>query len=123
MNLGFLGGTMDRIDAVLGRYRVHAQSFGGQTAQSSERRLIVTEELVSACRLGLKFGVAQDLVTLGINHVYFAASLYFLKLNNTDLFVKMIELSATDKAFFDARHQFAWEHRETPMQVKAELGL
>ncbi|MBU2181053.1 MAG: glycosyltransferase family 2 protein [Gammaproteobacteria bacterium] len=123
MNLGFLGGTMDRIDAVLGRYRVHAQSFGGQTAQSSERRLIVTEELISACRLGLKFGIAQDLVTLGINHVYFAASLYFLKLNNTDLFIKMIEQSATDKAFFDTRHQFAWKHREAPMQVKADLGL
>lgn len=123
MNLGYLGGTMDRLDAVLGRYRVHGQSFGGQTAQSSERRLLVTEEIASACRLALQFGLAPEVVTAGVNHVYFAAALYFLKQGQHALFGQMIEKSVGDALFFDNRHQLAWQYRAEPARVKAELGL
>ncbi len=123
MNLGFLGGTMDRIDTVLGRYRVHAQSFGGQTAQSSTRRLTVADEIAAACRLGEQFDVTPEVVTLGVNHVYFAASLYFLKQNNFELFQQMLAKSSVDQLFFDARHQLAWQYQQDPERVKTELSL
>lgn len=123
LNLGFLGGTMDRLDIVLGRYRVHTNSFGGQTAQSSERRLLVTEEIANACRLGLRFGLTEKIVTSGVNHAYFAASLYFLKRGEDLLFIQMIEKSACDELFFDNRHEFAWQHRAEPNSVRVRLGL
>ncbi|RVT46986.1 glycosyltransferase [Rheinheimera sediminis] len=122
MNIGLLGGTIDRLDAVLGRYRIHNNSFGAQTQQNHQRRLNVTEELVSACRLGQQFGVAEDVIEYGVNHIYFSAALYFLRLNETELFRQMIELSASRQLYFDQRHQSVFEHRDQPDVVKQQLG-
>lgn len=122
MNVGLLGGTIDRLDAVLGRYRIHSNSFGAQTQQNHQRRLKVTEELASACRLGKQFGVAENVIQLGVNHVYFSAALYFLKASEAELFLQMIELSAVNFQFFDERHRLIYEQRQQPEQVKQLLG-
>lgn len=122
MNIGLLGGTIDRLDAVLGRYRIHSNSFGAQTQQNHQRRLNVTEELASACRLGKCFGVAEDVVQFGVNHVYFSAALYFLSAGEHELFLQMLELSAVNSQFFDERHSLIYEQRQQLEQVKQLLG-
>lgn len=122
MNLGLAGGTVDRIDQVLGRYRMHQNSFGGQTQRNSERRLQVTEELVAACRLGLRFKVDKDIVQVGVNHVYFSAALFFLKQRDLTLFQKMIEQSVSGELYFDKRHQMIYEYRADPDKVMTLLG-
>ncbi|QBL09899.1 glycosyltransferase [Rheinheimera sp. D18] len=122
MNVGLLGGTIDRLDAVLGRYRIHSNSFGAQTQQNHQRRIKVTEELASACRLGKQFGVEESIIQLGVNHVYFSAALYFLKADEAEFFLKMIELSAVNAQFFDERHSLVYEQRDQPEQVKQLLG-
>lgn len=122
MNVGLLGGTIDRLDSVLGRYRIHSNSFGAQTQQNHQRRLKVTEELASACRLGKQFGVATDIIEFGVNHVYFSAALYFLRLNETELFRKMIEQSVSSELYFDHRHRLVFEKRDQPDLVKQQLG-
>lgn len=122
MNVGLLGGTIDRLDAVLGRYRIHSNSFGAQTQQNHQRRLNVTEELVLACRLGQQFGIAADIVEFGVNHIYFSAALYFLRLNEIELFRQMIEQSTSSELYFDQRHKMVFEHRHKPDLVKQKLG-
>lgn len=122
MNVGFLGGTIDRLDAVLGRYRIHSNSFGAQTQQNHQRRIKVTEELASACRLGKQFGVEENIIQLGVNHVYFSAALYFLKAGEAELFLQMIELSVVNFQFFDERHRLIYEQRQQLEQVKQLLG-
>lgn len=122
MNSGLLGGSIDRLDTVLGRYRMHSNSFGAQTQQNHQRRLTVTEEMAAACRLGKQFGVADDIIQFGVNHVYFSAALYFLRANEAELFLRMIELSAVHSQFFDQRHRLAYEQRHQPEQVKQLLG-
>lgn len=122
MNLGLAGGTVDRLDQVLGRYRIHQDSFGGQTQRNSERRINVTEELVRACRLGHRFNVEEEEIQFGVNHAYFSAALYFLRQQQFDLFRQMIELSVTDQLYFDERHQLAYQHRSSPERVSELLG-
>ena len=121
MNAGFLQGTVDLIPQVLGRYRVHPNSFCAMTQQSAARRVQVTEELVSACRLGERFGVDPDVIQLGVNHQYFAAALFFLKNQEDDLFLQMIERSAGQPIWFDGRHQQAFELRANPDDVRQFL--
>ncbi|WP_240222395.1 glycosyltransferase family 2 protein [Rheinheimera hassiensis] len=122
MNVGLLGGSIDRLNTPLGRYRIHSNSFGAQTQQSHQRRLKVTDELAAACRLGKQFGVSDEVIQLGINHVYFSAALYFLRAGEPDLFLQMIELSAVNSQFFDKRHSDAYQKRQQPEQVKQLLG-
>lgn len=122
MNLGLAGGTVDRIGQVLGRYRMHQNSFGGQTQRNSERRLQVTEELAAACQLGLRFKVDKDIVQVGVNHVYFSAALYFLKQRDLLLFRQMIEQSVSGALYFDERHQMIYEYRADPDKVMTLLG-
>ena len=121
MNAGFLQGTVDLLPQVFGRYRVHPNSFCAMTQQSAARRVQVTEELVSACRLGERFGVSSDVIQLGVNHQYFAAALFFLKNQEDDLFLQMIERSADQPLWFDGRHQQAFELRTNPKDVRQIL--
>lgn len=121
MNAGFLQGTVDLLPQVLGRYRVHSNSFCALTQQSATRRLQVTEELVSACRLGERFGVDADVILAGVNHQYFAAALFFLKNQQDELFLQMIERSAEQVLWFDLRHQQAYESRKSPDSVRQLL--
>ncbi len=121
MNAGFLQGTIDLLPQVLGRYRVHPNSFCAMTQQSATRRVQVTEELVSACQLGERFAVDPDVIQLGVNHQYFSAALFFLKNREDALFLQMIERSAVQPLWFDGRHQQAFELRAKPNDVRKFL--
>ncbi|MFC4656944.1 glycosyltransferase family 2 protein [Rheinheimera marina] len=123
MNVGFLKGSIDRIDDVLGRYRIHAQSFGGQTQVDPGRRIKVADEMAAACRLGERFGVAGQVIQQGVNHIYFSTALYFLKLGEYTLFSQMIERSVQDELYFDQRHRLAYLNRANPELVRQELGF
>src|SRR5690554_1377229 len=123
MNSGKLKGTIDFIDEVLGRYRIHGASFGAATQGSPERRIKVAEELASACTLADQFGVEKEIVDFGIDHIYFSAALYFLKRTDYANFRLMIDKSVTAGVRFDERHKFAVENRDNPDIVKRELGL
>lgn len=123
MNAGFLGGSIDRIDQVLGRYRIHSQSFGGQTKANHERRARVADEMAGACSLGAKFAVPADMVLQGRNHIYFSTALYFLKLGEDALFTETIERSVVNELYFDERHRLAYLNRATPERVRTELGF
>ncbi|MFM2481460.1 glycosyltransferase family 2 protein [Celerinatantimonas sp. YJH-8] len=122
MNAGFIGGSIDRIDGIYGRYRVHGNSFGAQTSRDVRRRLQVTQELEQACRLGAQFGLSDEVIDAGIAHVRFSAALYFLRQGEDSLFSDMIQASANHDHFFDDRHRqaLAWCHQ--PQQVRQMLG-
>lgn len=122
MNLGLNPGTLDRIPSVLGRYRIHSNSFGAQTQRNFNRRVNVTEELVNACKLGLRFGIDDSIVKFGINHIYFSAALFFLKNKSFELFELMILKSACSNIFFDERHVYAFENYNDPNAVLSFLG-
>ncbi|MFM2486761.1 glycosyltransferase family 2 protein [Celerinatantimonas yamalensis] len=118
MNAGYLDGSIDRVDQVLGRYRVHANSFGAQTARDVQRRLTVTRELETACRLGQQFGVSNEAIDAGIAHVRFAAALYFLRQGEDALFSEMIQLSVQSSVYFDARHREVATLCHQPQQAR-----
>ena len=120
-NVAFGGGSIDRIDRVLGRYRVHAGSFGAMTARSAQRREAVLEELLQACAMAGDLGVAAADVQFGQAHFRFAAALYFLKAGDHARFQHHIALSAQDGVFFDERHRLAFAGREDPQAVQARL--
>jgi glycosyltransferase involved in cell wall biosynthesis len=117
------GGTIDLVPGTLGRYRVHAGSFGAATNRDYARREEVTRELEAACRFGGKLGLAPEVVDAGVAHARFAAALYFLRANQEELFTRYIEESApTNGAFFDERHAFACAHANEPAKVREHLG-
>lgn len=110
-NAHYGNGSVDFIDQVLGRYRVHQNSFGAQTNRDVNRRTVVTKELEKACEQALAFGIDPDVVKQGICHHRFSAALYFLRLHQYALFNTMIEASVYDDWFFDDRHQFSFNNR------------
>lgn len=122
MNAGYIGGTIDRIDHILGRYRVHSNSFSAQTSRDATLRLQVTKELAMACQLGRRFGLNDAVIDAGIAHVQFSAALYFLRQGDDQHFSEMIEASADHRAFFDDRHRQALAWRNRPQQVRQMLG-
>lgn len=121
-NIGLNPGTIDRIDNVFGRYRVHNSSFGGQTQCNPNRRIQVTDELIHACKHSQFFGVNEDTVQFGINHIYFSAALYFLKMGMVEHFQSMLGKSAEKELYFDKRHEFALKHINAPEKVMQHLG-
>jgi len=121
-NAYFTKGTIDRLDTVLGRYRIHSSSFGAKTGQSLERRLKVTRELEKACTNCLQFGVEPQIVAQGVSHIRFSAALYFLRAHADELYKQMIEEAEYDSWYFDERHQKAYALRENPEEARAMLG-
>ncbi len=121
LNALYAGGSVDFIDGVYGRYRIHNDSFGGQTKRSAVRREQVLADQLRACDNALAFGVSADVITAGKRHYYFATALYFLKLQDNHRFLNFIELSSDGEWFFDSRHQFAWQNRQSPQSVAASL--
>jgi len=122
MNAGLGGGTIDRLDQTLGRYRVHGGSFGAQTQRSTARRIRVADEMASACRLGGRFGVPSEDVCRGVNHIYFSTALYFLRAGELEAFREMLERSSVQGLFFDDRHEFAFENLQYPEKIRQRLG-
>ncbi|KMT66638.1 glycosyltransferase [Catenovulum maritimum] len=124
LNAGYLKGSIDFIETVLGRYRIHNQSFGAQTARSVERRMQSLADICEACvRARETFGIEEEIITRGINHHKFAAALYFLRRGKHELFLELIEDSVADGKFFDERHFTAYEQRKNPDKLKQELQL
>lgn len=121
-NAYYTGGTIDRLDGVLGRYRMHSGSFNAETGRNLERRAWVTRELERACTNALVFGVDEEIVAQGVRHVRFAAALYFLKARADDRFRQFIEEAELDGWYFDQRHRQAYAWRDEPERVRILLG-
>jgi hypothetical protein len=122
INVGYLGGSIDRIDDVLGRYRLHSNSACGMNAQSAERRLQVVADQLQAVDNARQFGINEVTLAAGRAHHRFAAALYFLRAGDGVNFSKLIRGSACDGWFFDDRHQYAYKHANSPDVVRKYLG-
>ncbi|MCP5206925.1 MAG: glycosyltransferase [Hahellaceae bacterium] len=120
-NAYFAQGSIDRMDEVLGKYRVHPQSFGAQTGRSAERRERVLSELCRACDNALSMGVAEADVRAGKWHFTYAAALYFLRMGEVERFLKHIEASTDEQWFFDEKHRLVYEHRTHPAEIIARV--
>lgn len=127
LNLSHNPGTLDFIPELLGRYRFHAQSFGGQTRKSAERREQSLRDLLRACDNAAAFGADPVAIAQGRAHHYYSAALYFLRQDDLARFTQLIEQSVIEVAelapgwFFDERHQRAWKDRKTPKSVFSRL--
>lgn len=121
-NAHYTKGSIDRIDTVLGRYRIHDRSFNALAQKDVLRRIKVTRELELACTNSLKFGVDADTVAKGISQVRFAAALYFLRQGEYGHFRQMIEEAENEGWYFDDRHAHAYKNRFDPEAVQNMLG-
>jgi len=127
LNLSRNPGTLDFIPELLGRYRFHTQSFGGQTRKSADRREQSLRDLLRACDNATSFGEDPVIIAQGRSHHYYSAALYFLRQDDVARFTQLIEQSVTEVAklapgwFFDERHQLAWAQRAHPARVMQQL--
>ncbi|MBU2977951.1 glycosyltransferase family A protein [Alteromonas sp. C1M14] len=121
LNAGFLNARIDFIPKVLGRYRIHSNSFGAQTQRSAVRREQSLADICLSCELAAQFDVEDAVIKAGIAHHQFAAALYFLFKNNSEKFRFWIRESAKQGVFFDHRHRMAFEHCNEPDYVKNTL--
>lgn len=121
-NAGYLQANIDFIPEVLGRYRIHENSFGQQTSRSYARREQSLADIELACELAAQFGVNKEVINAGISHHRFAAALYFLARDEKDLFLKYIELASNSQQYFNHKHQAVYENRHDPLQLKLLLS-
>lgn len=121
MNAGYLNAKIGFIPEVLGRYRIHANSFGAKTQRDKSRRYQSLEDIIFACKSAAKFGVSQHIIEEGITHHQFAAALYFLVRGQYEDFNKLIAKSSANSQFVNSRHELAWQNRTDPDLVKQLL--
>ncbi|MDI3430362.1 glycosyltransferase family A protein [Aeromonas sp. V90_14] len=121
LNSFYLGGRIDRISQVYGRYRVHSDSICGTIRASDERRKLALQDMLVACDLALEVGMDELLVKKGKSHLWFSTALYFLRARNWALFDSFITDSVQSQWFFDERHEFAWQHRNEPERVHEKI--
>jgi len=121
-NAGYLQATVDFIPEVLGRYRIHENSFGQQTSRSYARREQSLMDIELACQQAAQFGVSQTIIDAGIAHHRFAAALYFLTRGAYELFIKYIELASKKDYFFNDKHRAVFESRHDAKQLKQLLS-
>lgn len=117
-NAALGGGSIDRIDEVLGRYRIHSSSFGAQTSRSAERREAVLKELLHTCERAGLLGLNKEYVARGKAHFRFATALYFLRAGDIPRFQRYIAESGKYGLFFDERHEFAFANKEAPDRLR-----
>lgn len=122
MNAGFLGANIDYMPEVLGRYRIHNDSFGAQTQKSVKRRLQSLRDIIKACDSAKYFDISSEVIQRGIAHHQFAAALYFLYRKNDYQFQTLIEHSASQFLFFNQKHKAAWKFRHSPDLVRQKLA-
>ncbi|MEP1447170.1 MAG: glycosyltransferase family A protein [Paraglaciecola sp.] len=122
LNAGYLGANVDFIPEVLGRYRIHENSFGQRTSRSFDRREQSLRDIELACELAGQFGIKPDIIKAGIAHHRFAAALYFLARDANDLFLKYIELASNSGMFFNDKHQTVYENRQNLNKLKNLLS-
>ncbi|QHJ13577.1 hypothetical protein FX988_03843 [Paraglaciecola mesophila] len=118
LNAGYLSANVDFIPEVLGRYRIHENSFGQQTSRSFDRREQSLRDIELACQQAAQFGVEQSIINAGIAHHRFAAALYFLNREEHPLFLKYIELASSQHEFFNAKHRAVYENRHDQTHLK-----
>ena len=121
LNSFYLGGKIDRIPQVYGRYRVHGGSICGSIRSSEERRKLALQDMLAACDLALNAGMDELLVKRGKSHLWFSTALYFLRTKNWALFDLFITDSAQYQWFFDERHKFACQHKNEPERVFEQI--
>ncbi|WP_166371122.1 glycosyltransferase [Psychromonas sp. SA13A] len=118
-----LGGSIDFIDQMLGRYRIHQDSFGQQTQHSVERRLQSLNDMCYACERASNFGIDESVIQKGVYHHYYSTALYFLKKGNLKQFLDLIIQSTDSMWFFDDKHKFTYQNRLSPSLVYKQLGF
>jgi glycosyltransferase involved in cell wall biosynthesis len=116
-NAYLVKGEIQLVNQVLGRYRLHSNSFGAKTLKSIERRKQVTKDLLLAADHALRFGAnAEDVVKSKI-HSHFAAAYYYLKACEPVPFQSSIEaaeaLSSSLDWYFDKRQRYFYESRHS----------
>lgn len=121
LNAGFLNGSIDRLETPLGRYRLHAASFGAQTLKNLSRREQVLQDQLYAIDNGHLFDVPQQIIAEGQAHYYFATAIFFLKINQPTLFKKYIQLSDINGYRFDDRHQALIKLQDNPSEAQKVL--
>ncbi|WP_017444758.1 glycosyltransferase family 2 protein [Gayadomonas joobiniege] len=117
LNAGFLNGSIDRLDTALGKYRLHATSFGAQTLKNVSRRERVLQDQLFAIDNGHRFDVPKQIIAEGQAHYYFATAIFFLKINQPTLFKKYIQLSDINGYRFDDRHQALIKLQDNPSEA------
>ena len=118
LNAGYLQSKIGRLPQVLGRYRIHAASFGAKTLQDAKRREQVLMDQLQAISHGSIFGVAEELLSQGRAHYYMATAIFFLKLGDIQRFNEYITLSAETSWRFDTRHAFLFDNRSDHVACK-----
>ena len=118
LNLIYGNGTIDFMDKILGRYRIHKDSFGAQTLRSTERRKQVLDDQLHVCDLAENAGVSEQVILAGRRHYYYATALYFLKEKEDKLFLEYIDQSTDEKWFFDKKHEKIYEGKSMPKQLR-----
>jgi glycosyltransferase involved in cell wall biosynthesis len=121
-NAGYLQANVDFIPEVLGRYRIHENSFGQQTSRSYDRREQSLKDIELACEQSEQFGVSKQIIEAGIAHHRFAAALYFFTRGEDDLFIKYIELASSNQLFFNDKHHAVYSSRHDPEHLKHLLS-
>ncbi len=122
-NLLFLGGTADFIDVCYGKYRIHNDSFGSQTAKSVKRREQCLEDLEQAIEYAVKLGLPEITANKSAYHYRLATSYYFLKRHDYSRFAKFVNISSDGNYFLDERHKFAYDNQHNPETVTHYLGF
>jgi glycosyltransferase involved in cell wall biosynthesis len=120
LNLLYGGGTIDFIDQVYGRYRIHSNSFGAQTKRSYKRREQVLKDQLHVCDLCRPFGVDDAVIQAGKRHYYYATALYFLKLNEDELFRDYLSQSSDGQWFFNDKHQAIWQGKKDCQRLRQQ---
>jgi glycosyltransferase involved in cell wall biosynthesis len=120
LNVIYGKGSIDFLDKTLGRYRIHAQSFGGQTRQSPQRRIQVLNEQLHVCDLAKQHGIKSEIIQAGERHYQYATALYFLKIKEDALFIKYIEKSTNNNWFLNERHKRIVFNRNEPDKIRSD---
>lgn len=121
MNAGYLSANIDFLPIVLGKYRLHADSFSFRTGSDTKRRIQSANEMIAAVRACSRFGVSERVIEQGVKQHQFAAALHFLRNNETQLFTEYINLSVDTPGFFNAKHELSWSFRQDPGKLKILL--
>ena len=120
-NLLWLGGTADFIDNCYGRYRVHNNSFGSQTAKSAERREQCLNDLEHTIAQCTTLGLSQSIANKSVYNYRLATAYYFLKNNDHQRFLRFISQSSDGNYFFDERHKFVYHNQNNPTLLPTNL--
>ncbi|MCW8932304.1 MAG: glycosyltransferase [Gammaproteobacteria bacterium] len=112
LNMVYGQGSIDFIDKTLGRYRIHSQSFGGQTRESPQRRVQVLNEQLHVCDLAKQHGLDDKIVQAGKRHYQYATALFFLRAKQDQLFSTHLKQSTDGKWFLNSKHKKIWDNRD-----------